>query len=229
MRLLTIVALILFLTPMAHASMMAPPDPPPVGWEERITPGFDPPVEYLFVYQLPDVPLNYLNDDGVRELLQRWGQDPAPVLIRLLGDTGWHSYHHQILHFLLQTKSPTALEYVKGKLAQVLRVEKPAPEDQFRLSEWLDHVWQLEQSTAEQQLLEGLQHPAAPFYTGYVLHLIRRAHDAGDTAYFQQLDRVRVDAVVENQRQSVGSSLEQLAAQRRALEPMAKVPAEEKP
>lgn len=80
---------------------------PPIGWESRITPGFDPPIEYFIAYA---------NDGFLSPMLQKreevvkqWGPNALDVLKRLSEDPGWAAYRGDIQQLITLVESPETL------------------------------------------------------------------------------------------------------------------------
>lgn len=77
---------------------------PPVGWETRVTPGFDPPIEYFIAYG----PNGFESQtpEQQKEVVEKWGPNALDVLKRLADDPGWAAYRSEIQSIIPLVKSP---------------------------------------------------------------------------------------------------------------------------
>ncbi len=69
---------------------------PPLGWEERLTPGFAPPVEETLVMEYS------ATKEEMGKHVSSWGDSAAPVLRRLYQDPAWSDYSAKIGEYLQQ-------------------------------------------------------------------------------------------------------------------------------
>lgn len=68
--------------------------PPPLGWEDRITKGFEPPIEYVIAIE------SGTTNKAMQKYLDSWGDDAVPVLKRLAEEPFWQDYRGKIQKFL---------------------------------------------------------------------------------------------------------------------------------
>jgi len=108
-RLLFVIA-VLVSTPASALSMAGPP-PPPLGWEESITPGFDPPIEETLVFEF------HADEDRRKQLAESWGATAVPVFTQLHADPKWSEYKAKIQAYIALLGGPVAEE----KLEQQVR------------------------------------------------------------------------------------------------------------
>jgi len=95
---------------------------PPIGWESRITPGFDPPIEYYIAYANDGFQSPMLQKR--EEIVAQWGPGALDVLKRLSDDPGWAAYHGDIQQLIALVKSPETL----ALLAQEAEKQLDAPD-----------------------------------------------------------------------------------------------------
>lgn len=88
--------------------------PPPLGWEENVTPGFDPPIEETLVLNF------YLNDAERKAVAERWGAKAVPVLRKLLESPLWADYHRNIQHYLAILAVPGTEEEQLARMDELL-------------------------------------------------------------------------------------------------------------
>lgn len=96
----------------AWASM--PPLPtPPLGWEARVLPGFEPSLESALARG------GRFTDDYARECWKQWGPEAVEGFFTLFGDPAWEKFREPILRMLFLSPHPEA----RGRLEQELRAE----------------------------------------------------------------------------------------------------------
>ena len=75
-------------------AVWGPPLDPPEGWQEAITPGFDPPIEAVLVEK------GDMTSEQAEKYMAAWGEDSIPVFIRLYGTPAWAAFQGRILSCL---------------------------------------------------------------------------------------------------------------------------------
>lgn len=77
---------------------------PPIGWETRVAPGFDPPIEYYIAYR--EAGFEY---DTAKETVAKWGPKALDVLQRMLDDPAWAAYRDDVSRLIPLVQSPEAV------------------------------------------------------------------------------------------------------------------------
>lgn len=91
---------------------------PPIGWETRIAPGFDPPIEYFVAYR--QWGFESVSNDEVRRTVESWGPKALDVLKQLRDDPGWAAYRNDIELLIPMVKSPETLDFLRQDTEKIL-------------------------------------------------------------------------------------------------------------
>lgn len=96
----------LLLLAIAPALAITPPPPvlrvPPIGWETRIMPGFNPPIEYYLVYERGWV----VSVEKQHAIVRSWGPKAFDVLKAMSEDAAWAGFRDDILFLMQEADSP---------------------------------------------------------------------------------------------------------------------------
>ena len=106
---------------MGHAAplcalSLAPPPPPPIGWEERMTPGYEPPVEEVVV----QMSRHHFERNEVTpgEVWKGWDAGAVQVLIHLLEDARWEKFRNHMITLLVESPHARAHEWAEETLRE---------------------------------------------------------------------------------------------------------------
>jgi hypothetical protein len=200
----------------AGMASYAPPPPGPIGWETRITPGFDPPIEYVLVYEMwgpsPGAALG--------ETIAKWGPQAAPALIGLYQTPDWEDRRSQILTLLSHFEGDEVTAFLCEEA--VRQVETPVDEKRrnYLLSQLLGSLGKRDPSAADAIVTDILGKPDSPHLDTAIGYLLSQAAQPGGEAYRDKLERIADTTEVERISGWIRTALEQNAAQTRANEPM---------
>lgn len=198
-------------------SLAAPPTPP-LGWEEAITEGFDPPIEQTLVEHFYDL-------RGTRRAhADAWGDDAIPVLQRLYADTEWRRFRPVIREYLDIFDAPARSGDVVGHFQEILpeaaKMELTAGQDfqgAFRDAVRVD---------ADAALAFYRETFAASGAEGQT-HLLRLVPSAGPHRH-DLLESLLPDTASDEVRAQINRIIELNASARRAQEPIARIVEQER-
>lgn len=97
---------------------------PPVGWETRITPGFDPPIEYFIAYG--QYGFESVTPEKRKEVVEQWGPNALGVLKQLAEDPGWSAFRGDILSLIPLVKSPATTALLVEEAEKQMSKSDPA-------------------------------------------------------------------------------------------------------
>ena len=213
--------------------IMEPPPLPPLGWEETITPGFDPPIEVAVV--------DFYEADAVDRwrYLQGWGPDAVPVLQRLYADPRWKEYQWSIRWYLELVNEPISLEPAFERLPGALTAhleEIAGPRDGAYYSAYTqEHARSLERAAEVSAIIRDAVRADLPRTAEFI---VRKVLDADEEEQRNILDAIErtgapegrallmrlADADISKQtRRSVELALRRVQPSHRALQPVAVV------
>jgi hypothetical protein len=198
----------------AFGLSVAGPPMPPLGWEEQVTPGFDPPIEETLVFDYHAQPAEQA------EFAEAWGQVALPVLKRLIADPNWAEYK-DVIQTYVQLLDGKAFD---GDLEQLVR-------DLFTRISKGEKI-----ETADSQLLFRI----APDATDAMREIVREAYAASDeklqagmmqywVSVFSEQRRIAFlescleAAKGEANRRQIQRLIDEARARNRAHEPMSKI------
>jgi hypothetical protein len=98
--------------------LRAPERVPPIGWETRIAPGFDPPIEYFIAYR--QWGFETVSSDERRRTVESWGPKALNVLKQLRDDPGWAAYRGDIDLLIPMVKSPNTVDFLRQEAEKIL-------------------------------------------------------------------------------------------------------------
>ncbi len=90
---------------LCAAADLVPPPPGPVGWEQEITPGFEPSIESAVINR------SYDFDNKSPEIAKQWGPGAFPVLVKLYEDPRWRAFRGTIVRFMVYADPQEADRY----------------------------------------------------------------------------------------------------------------------
>lgn len=214
-----IVACLVGLCVLTAAADLAAPSPAPIGWETRITPGFDPPIEYVLVYGV----YNPVAKPSLAETIQGWGPEARQVLTRLYRDPGWAGHRDAILALLDKVESPGVVEFLKEEVNLVISNASGGDHIDYRLVRLLTMLAQRDAATADQIAFDTLEKRASPVIQSAISYLFVRAGQANGDTCLAKLESLAKDSEDLRLRVEIQRQLTQRAAQVRAQEPMSVV------
>ena len=209
----------------AWASPPPPPGPGPIGWEKRIAPGFDPPIEYVIVYGT-----GWIGPDAtLRDVAAKWGGGAIKVLGAMYADEEWKEYHEPILSTIALIDAKESTEFLEAQYKDVLSRSNPKPADKSELSRLLSLLRARDPERANQLVDEGLKDMASPHFDTFVYDLTNRYTASRDAQLKAKLDDVLQTLPEGNLlRKSIADRLEGERSLQRADEPMDAILAKEK-
>jgi len=214
-----IVACLAGLFALAAAADLAPPPPAPIGWETRITPGFDPPIEYVLVYSVysPEA------QSSLVETLKGWGPEAGQVLARLYRDPDWAEHRDQILTLLDKAEAPGVVEFLKEEVNSVISNASGGDHIDYRLVRLLTMLAQRDAATADRIAFDTVDNHACPAIQAAISYLFVRANQANGHACLAKLEAIATTSEDLRLRAEIPRRLAQRAAEVRAQEPMSVV------
>ncbi len=212
------VALIL----LADLSVQSTPPPRlvptmgPIGWEERITPGFSPPIEYVVVYG------SAWFDPELKEsdCPAKWGPGAIDVLGRLYHDAEWEPYRQKVFALLSMYKGPELEKFLTTDIAAVT-ARLGASGEQNQLLQLLGLLQKSFPERYSALLREASQEADSPILQTLVGDLGWRLDEYGDPGTRNQLSQILQMLPLESPlRSRVVRALDANKASQRAYEPM---------
>jgi len=190
--------------------------PGPIGWETRITTGFDPPVEYVLVFGVEP-------GESYDDLSERWGPDAKPLLMRLYRDPDWRRQKHTALNLLAQYADPDVAAFAREEMPKLIETPVEDRNRQVALQPFLRMIATQDADEAIAIAFRVLNERDDGFAANAMWYLFGTAEtEQGDTvntrlAAFARDNPHRATA------QRILSHLETAAAERRAHESMTKI------
>ena len=211
------------------ADVFETPKPGPIGWEKRVAPGFDPPVEYVVVYGTNRLDSRLSASDYVA----KWGPNALPVLITLYRSPEWAPWRRDIVVLVSGFRSPEALDFMIEEHNVLRGRDRMTNEERWVFSGLLYYIGQIDPKRADDLVEEGLKTPDGPHAETYVHYLAgklgrvdRDGTGASARARLQKLlEALPPQAPL---REIVDGALYGSKSVRRAKEPMDKILATEK-
>ncbi len=204
------------LSAMAVVASYAPPPPGPIGWETRITPGFDPPIEYVLVYEMwGPSPVGTLD-----ERVAAWGDEAVPALIALYEVPEWNDWRGQILTILDRFESEVVTAFLLEEA--VKHAELPADKDHrnYLLPQLLGLLGKRDAAAADAIVDGFLSNPDSPHMNTAISYLLGRAGQPGGEPYRGKLETIAETTPTPRIAEWIHKALTQDASQMRANEPM---------
>ena len=194
----------------------------PIGWEKRITPGFDPPIEYCVVYGTTWID----PAPKMEECVAKWGPTAVPVLIKLYRDPQWAALQPRVLDIIgLFPPTTETKDFLLAEFATA-RAAITGDQDIWRLPyRLLSMIRKADPQRADALVEEGLKNPTDPCFETFVQDLFYRASEAGNKDAQARLDQV-LQTLPENNplRKSILSRYEYNKAAGRANESIDNAP-----
>jgi hypothetical protein len=210
-----IVGLGIILGEAADASYALPP-PGPIGWETRIAPGFDPPIEYVLVFHSPGPG----QDKAFDEAVGAWGPEAAPVLIRLYRDPAWQVHRRAILDLLRRLDTPAVTSFLVEEAKAVLAAPPTGNRHDVSVQSLLGMLAKPDAATADGIASSVLSDAASPHYESAIAYFITRAGQENGANCRAKLEEIAAKTDNERLRERILRSLKTQDAQARAHEPM---------
>lgn len=113
----------------AYASYYVPP--PPIGWEERVTPGYDPGIESVLV-RMSRIELQ--KDDDIKAIWAKWDEGAVDVLLKLFDDKAWIAFRHHVLRLLSLSPCERATGWLDDTFKTLATKSELTKEEQQTLS-----------------------------------------------------------------------------------------------
>ncbi|MCL4694187.1 MAG: hypothetical protein KJ060_16955 [Candidatus Hydrogenedentes bacterium] len=201
---------------LAVVGSYAPPPPGPIGWETRITPGFDPPIEYVLVYEMWGPSTVGTLDEQVAG----WGEEAAPALIALYEVPEWKDWRGHILTILDRFESEAVTAFLRDEA--VKHAELPADKDHrnYLLPQLLRLLGKRDAAAADAIVNGLLSDPDSPHMNTAISYLLSRAGQPGGKSYREKLEAIAETTPTPRIAEWIHKALTQDASQMRANEPM---------
>lgn len=174
MRGVIVLLALLLVSTTAFPSMWPEPLPGPIGWETRITPGFDPPIEYFIVYG----GRGELSRD---ELLAKWGPGAVSVLVKLYRDPEWAEWKDKILLIISIFRTAEVMEFLTSEFAEARDQVPVTLKQRICLGYLLGMIRSRDPECADTLLEEGLKAPEGPYWREYAAYLAERIRPGAKT------------------------------------------------
>ncbi len=208
---------------------LSPPAPPkrypPIGWEERTTAGFDPPIEYAVVYAPPRYG-GALTDEQ-RTIAAKWGSGAGEVLIRLYDAPGWQAYRYDILDWLDCVEFPNLSSFYIDAIKKIMddpNFNNPADTTTKNFGHNLmGRLRRHDLPAAEAVVEEGLRNVNSPNYSFFVTHLMSFMGTGRSDNHESKLREIAISTNDNQLRLNIEETLKRHEAYKRAQEPMARV------
>jgi len=189
----------------------------PIGWEKKVTPGFDPPIEYVLVFET-----DWLDPrPAPEELWKKWGPGAAPVLEKLYHDPAWAELQRPILQLLATSSDPTVAEFFAQELVTTSALPNPTEEISAKVRQLLWFIQKLDPKRAGKLIEDGLRDPRSPHFQTFAnsLQVLAAQRDNEDAK--AQLDKLLNSLAEDNPlRKSIVYSITYNKTIQRADEPM---------
>jgi hypothetical protein len=158
----------------------------PIGWEKCITPGFDPPIEYVVVYGTTwiDPPLK------VAQCVDKWGPEALPVFKKLHGDPRWAALRQRLLTFIELFPPADTKDFLLSAFEEARAALTGVREDWRLPYSLLSMIRKADPKRADELVEEGLKNPADPCYQVFVQDLFSRALEPGNKDAQARFDQV---------------------------------------
>lgn len=201
---------------LAGLASYAPPPPGPIGWETRITPGFDPPIEYVLVYEMwGPSPVGTLN-----ERVAAWGKEAAPALIALYEVPEWKDWRGQILTILDRFESAAVITFLREEAVRHAELTADKDHRNHLLPQLLRLLGKRDAAAADAIVNGFLGDPASPHMDTAISYLLSRAGQPGGEPYREKLETIAQTTPTPRIAEWIHKALTQDASQLRANEPM---------
>ena len=200
-------------------AIYAPPPPGPIGWEKRLTPGFDPPIEYVVVYESWG-PGPGKEVDGY---ITQWGPGAGPVLVALYQNPDWKEFHHQILSVMDKVDAPEVTSFLMEEAKQLASTKEAPPRPDYEKVRLLNMLAKRDAAAADAVAFEIAQNPAHPYFESIIGYLSIRATQENGAACKAKLEELAADTSDARLRDRIERTFKGDAAQNRANEPMSVV------
>ncbi|MCP4643208.1 MAG: hypothetical protein GY851_22360 [bacterium] len=199
----------------AWASLMPPP-PGPIGFETRLAPGFDPPVEYVVAFGE-----HLFGDPRTRFYPPKvWGPEAVPVLSAMLRDPEWARHRQWILSLLDRFETPATPEAL-AKEAEALLASAPKDgEDAHAIMSVLTTLAKHDATRADAIALKAVEDSESPYYQQLVYYLQNRSTTTDGAPCRDKLKAIAQSTKDDKLRAQIEHSLESSASVLRAHEPM---------
>ena len=210
-----VVGLGIVLGGLAQASY-APTPPGPIGWETRITPGFDPPIEHVLVFR----EAGPQRDETFDKALRAWGPEAAPALVKLYRDPAWEAHRWAILGYLKRVDGPFVASFLE-EAAKALEVAPPVKgPGAIWPASLLAMLAERDAAAADAIAFGVLSDTASPHYESIIHYLQDRAGHEDGAACRAKAEEIAAETDDEHLGKRIRQALERRDAEARADEPM---------
>lgn len=186
---------------------------PPLGWEERLTPGFTPSVEETLVMEYS------ATKEEMQKHVSAWGANAAPLLRRLYQDPAWSDYSAKIREYLKQYGLSDSELDIRKRFEYFLTLPEleRTDFDEFRT------------------ILEILARDDMPFLKRTVMRradetsmgtfylIVSTLQKSPSTEMIEFLEALSQSEDSDNERQYIAYTVERMKSRLRAQEPMAQL------
>ena len=197
----------------------APPPPGPIGWEKRLTPGFEPPVEYVVVYH------TWGPGPGpeVDKYVATWGPGAGPVLVSLLQQPEWKDFHGHILSVLDKVDSPEVTAFLTDEAKAMAATTEALSRPDYEKARLLNMLAKRHPAAADAVAFEIAQNTAHPYFESIIGYFSIRASQENGAACKAKLEELASGTSDARLRGRIERTFKGNAAQDRANEPMSVV------
>ena len=216
MRVITLIVGLGILAGTVVYAEIAPPPPGPIGWETRITPGFDPPLEYYLVYG----GYRYANNAKLDETIQGWGPKAGPALVSLYRNPEWADFRGPILNLIGKVDAPEISAFLKEEAETILTDSPPSGRPDYTKVSLLNMLARRDPATADEIAYRIVKDPAAPYFVSMIGYLTLRAGQDDGAPCRAKLEAIAAETNDAQLRQRIQNALSGQAAQIRAQESM---------
>lgn len=197
----------------------APPPPGPIGWEKRLAPGFDPPIEYVVMYECWG-PGPRKEVDGY---VAQWGPGAGPVLVALYRNPDWKGFRDQILDILNKVDAPEVTAFLAEEAERLASTKEAPPRPDYEKVRLLNMLAKRDANAADAVAFAIAQNPAHPYFESIIGYLSIRATQENGAACKAKLEELAAGTSDARLRDRIERTFKGDAAVNRANEPMSVV------
>ncbi|MDZ4860117.1 MAG: hypothetical protein SGI88_14155 [Candidatus Hydrogenedentes bacterium] len=213
-------------TVLSPALSLSPPAPmqrvAPIGWETRVTPGFDPPIEYQIVYGSSGYESAPAED--IKKLISSWGPEAFGVLKKRGEDPAWKEFRPTIDLLIQENGSPETASYFAERAKEALNTPDENGPDGNVLQIALHRLRRVAPQEFEKLFEEAFPSASAP--ARRMLLTVFAFGLSDDTQAETRVARLRAimkSASEDAERKLIADLLANYATQQRANEPMQRI------
>lgn len=184
---------------------------PPLGWEERLTPGFAPSVEETLVMEYS------ATKEEMGKHVSSWGDSAAPVLRRLYQDPVWSDYSAKIREYLKQYGLSDSELDIRKRFEYLLT----APELERTDFDELRSILETLARDNMPYLKKSVMRTAVKASMGTIYQIVRTLQQTPSSEMIAFLEALSQSEDGDKERKYIANTVERMKSRLRAQEPMA--------